>query len=198
MPVSQRGYASRPERDPSARRASPLARLALLLAVVSAGAGASVAQNTGEYQVKAAFLYNFTKFVDWPPEALASSSDPFTLCVYGDNALFDPLKEIVKGKTTNDRTLAVKQVTSISAARGCQVLFVGARDEDRAPGVLSGLRELSVLTVGEVPDFTRQGGVINFFVESNRVRFVINLAAAERAHLKISSKLLSLATVVRY
>lgn len=161
------------------------------------GAGPGAAQ-TGEYQVKAAFLYNFTKFVDWPPETFSSPSDPFTLCVYGDTPLADPLREIVKDKTTNDRGLAVKRVTTAAAARGCEALFIGATDEDRVPGILSGLQGSSVLTVGEVPDFTRQGGVINFFTESSRVRFVINIAAAERAHLKISSKLLSLATVVGY
>jgi YfiR/HmsC-like len=163
-----------------------------------AGAAASPAQTPGEYQVKAAFLYNFTKFIDWPPEALASPSDPFVLCVYGNNPLLDPLKEIVKGKNTEGRDFAVKRVTTISGARSCQVLFVGAGDEESVPGILSGLQGSSVLTVGELPDFPRQGGVINFFMESSRVRFVINIAAAERARLKISSKLLSLATVVRY
>lgn len=183
----------------AARRPARRACLALLLAIGLAGAGGpSAAQTTGEYEVKAAFLYNFSKFIEWPADVFSTRSDSFTLCVYGENPLGETLKEIVKGQVLDGRSFAVKRVASVSAARSCQTVFVGATDEDRVPGLLAGLQGCRVLTVGEVPDFTRQGGVINFYVESNRVRFVINLAAADRAHLKVSSKLLSLATVVRY
>lgn len=130
-------------------------RLALLLPTLLADAGLMAAQTTSEYQVKAAFLYNFTKFIEWPPGAFASPSDPYALCVYGESPLEDNLKEIVKGKNLDGREFAVRRVTTAIVARSCQVLFVGAADEDRVPGLLAGLQGCSVLAVGELPEFTR-------------------------------------------
>jgi len=155
------------------------------------------AQSVSEYQVKAAFLYNFAKFVEWPPNLFNDPRDPFVLCVAGDDPFGNLLDGIVLGKTANGHPLAVRRLRREREARSCQILFVSSSERNRLRPVLKSLRGASVLTVGETDGFAQEGGMINLTLEDNRVHFEINVAAAERAGLKISSKLLSLARVVR-
>jgi hypothetical protein len=155
------------------------------------------AQSLSEYQVKAAFLYNFAKFVEWPPNLFNDPRDPFVLCVAGDDPFGNLLDGIVLGKTANGHPLAVRRLRREQEARSCQILFVSSSERNRLRPVLKSLRGASVLTVGETDGFAQEGGMINLTLEDNRVHFEINVAAAERAGLKISSKLLSLARVVR-
>ncbi|MGH9582879.1 MAG: YfiR family protein [Bryobacteraceae bacterium] len=146
-----------------------------------------------EYALKAAFLYNFAKFVEWPAEAFSSPSAPLVLCTYGNNRVGDALQDIVKEKTIDGRTLAVREIGNAVGSKGCQVLFVGAavsRDEE---SILASVRNEDVLVVGETPEFAQNGGAINFVVRGNRLRFIVNLSATDTARLKLSSKLLSLA-----
>jgi hypothetical protein len=174
-------------------------RLAVALAAVLlglAGWGRAAGASDFEYEIKAAFLYNFAKFVEWPPEAFPQASTPVSLCVFGDDPFDGSLDTVVRGETLNGRHLAVRRPRDVQEARECQVLFIGAAEKGRAPEALSALRGTSVLTVGEGKDFLDQGGVIRLFLEQNRVRFDINLDAAERNHLKISSKLLALARTI--
>jgi hypothetical protein len=147
-----------------------------------------------EYEVKAAFLYNFAKFVEWPPEAFPLSSTPVALCVYGDDPFGGSLDTVVRGETLNGRRLVVRRLRDLPQARECHVLFLG--EKVRGAEVVAALRGVSVLTVAESRDFLDQGGMIRFVVEENRVRFDINLDAAEKNRLKISSKLLRLAREV--
>lgn len=151
------------------------------------------AQTVSEPALKAAFLYNFAKFVEWPPEIFAGASDSMVLCTYENNAVGDALKEIVKGRTINGRRLAVLEIRNIAASKACQMLFVGAAAGRNEDSILTAIGNGSILVVGETRGFAQRGGAINFVLQDDRLRFVINLGATDRARLKLSSKLLSLA-----
>jgi hypothetical protein len=142
-----------------------------------------------EYKVKAAYLYNFVKFVAWPPRA---ASGPLVLCVAGRNPFGDALSDTVQGESVDGRPIVVRII--LEPDPGCHVVFVpnGAA----APAYLRAARGVPVLTVGETPDFLMQGGVIDFVVDGGKVRFDINTEAASRAELKISSRLLQVARKV--
>jgi hypothetical protein len=169
--------------------------MALLLAgACQAGAEANVID---EYSVKAAFLYNFAKFVDWPAQTYKTSSDPISVCVLGENPFGGALEESVAGKSIEGRGLTVRSVRDTVHANGCQILFIGSSEKKRWRSILEELRPCGVLTVGETEEFIASGGVISFKLDGGRVRFQINVVAAEKGKLRISSKLLSLAEVVR-
>jgi hypothetical protein len=150
-----------------------------------------------EYQVKAAFLYNFAKFVEWPPGTFAASTDPIGICIIGENPFGSTLESMVQGKKIGGRPFAVRSLTDIQFAKRCQILFIGAGEWKRARLVLDAVKGSPVLTVGETGDFTASGGVIAFQLEGPRVRIQIALEPAERAKLRISSKLLSLAEIAK-
>lgn len=150
-----------------------------------------------EYQVKAAFLYNFAKFVQWPPGAFASSTDPIGICIVGQNPFGPALENMVRGKMVGDRAFVVRQLADTQQAKGCQILFIGAGEWKRVRALLDVLKGAPVLTVGETDDFTSAGGVIAFQLEGPRVRIQIAPEWAERAKLRISSKLLSLAEIAK-
>jgi hypothetical protein len=150
-----------------------------------------------EYRVKAAFLYNFAKFVEWPPETFQSPTDPLVICTLGYDPYRRALEETVRDKTIQGRTFSVRQVSDVEQANTCQIFFVSAAESKRAAAMLPRLKTTGVLTVGEAEGFAASGGVINFKTENGRVRFEINVTAAERAKLRISSKLLSLVQIVK-
>lgn len=147
--------------------------------------------STIEYQLKAAFLYNFAKFVQWPTEASGGSIDSFTLCVSGEEP-FRIMHQYLAGKRVRGHLIAVRAVDSSAEASGCHLLFVSAASVQlqRALPRVSG----PVLTVGETGDFIRSGGMINLVRSDNRLRFEISRSVGERAGLKFSSQLLKLAT----
>jgi hypothetical protein len=171
-----------------------------LVAVVVAGMLLSArahSQVMDEYQVKAAFLYNFAKFVEWPPDAFKTPQDPILVCVLGHNPFGGSLEEAIHGKSIEGRAFAFRQVSDAEEARACQILFVSSSDGRRFRSLAGSLRPAGILTVGETQGFASGGGVINFKLEDGRVRFEINVEAAEHAQLHISSKLLSLAQIVK-
>jgi len=147
-----------------------------------------------EYGLKAAFLFNFAKFVDWPPAAFEPAA-PFTLCVFGDDPFGAVLDSTVAGEAVAGRPIAVRRGTRIADLKGCHILFVSRAERGRLPEVLAAVRGGNALTVGESDGFLADGGMIRFYLEANKVRFAVNLAAVERSPLKISSKLLRLARV---
>ena len=155
------------------------------------------AQMIDEYQVKAAFLYNFAKFVEWPPEAFKTSRDPIRICVLGHNPFGGFLEEAIHGKSIEGRAFVFRQVSGTEEATGCQILFIGSSDTRRFRSLAQSLKPAGILTVGETQGFASDGGVINFKLEDGRVRFEINVDAAEHAQLHISSKLLGLAQIVK-
>lgn len=157
----------------------------------------SLAQNYNETEVKAAFLYHFIGYVEWPARAFDSPASPFVVGVLGKSAVLDALREAVRGKSVQGRAVTVRQVQIGQELRQCHLLFIPAPEMRNLSRVLEVLGEAPVLLVGESEGFTQRGGIINFFLEQNKLRFEINPDAAKRVSLNISSKLLRLARVVR-
>lgn len=149
-----------------------------------------------EYEVKAAFLYNFGKFVEWPSAAFPNTGEYLVIGVLGENPFGTILDEAISGKTIQGKKLVVKRFTRVKDALNCHILFISSSEESRLTEILTTLANTSVLTVGEMQEFARRGGMIRFRMENNKVRFEINLAATERAGLTVRSQLLKLATVV--
>jgi hypothetical protein len=154
----------------------------------------NVPQGPSEYQVKAAFLYNFVKFVDWPATP-AEQEGPIELCVLGKDPFAGALERVVDGKTVNGRPLVIRRIGDIATVRTCHVLFVSASEAARVTEILKAARAGSVLTVSEIDRFSERGGIITFLMEGQRVRFRINPKMAAAAGLRISSKLLQLAVI---
>jgi hypothetical protein len=149
-----------------------------------------------EYQVKAAFLLNFAKFVEWPDAVSHRASMPFIVCILGEDPFGTDLTSIVAGQSVRGQSIRVRFYRYGDDLSACQVLFVSASEQSRLEHLLVSLRGTSMLTVSDMEGFAEAGGVMQFVIEDSRVRFVINLAAAERARLQISAKLLALARVV--
>ncbi|HJR61300.1 MAG TPA: YfiR family protein [Vicinamibacterales bacterium] len=145
-----------------------------------------------EHDVKAAFLFNFTRFVEWPagrPEA----TEPFRLCVLADDVTAKAVERTMKGESVQGHPARIVVPQSAQEARFCQILFVGRSEMDRAAPLLSAVRDLPVLTVGDADRFVAGGGTIQFVLDQGRVRFDVNLESAKRAGLTISSRLLRVA-----
>jgi hypothetical protein len=140
-----------------------------------------------EYEIKAAFLYQFTKFVDWPQQA-----GEFNLCTDGHDPFGNILNDL-ENETVGARPIRVFRSANIHKLDSCQVVFIGSEQQERVERILGGLRGKKVLTVGEAPQFLEKGGVIKFVRRQNKIHFEISQENAERAGIKISSKLLSLA-----
>jgi hypothetical protein len=150
-----------------------------------------------EYPLKALFLYNFGSYIEWPAESFASPQAPFVIGVLGSAPLENTLKELAATKTIAGRRIVVEQFGSAESVKPCQILFVARNvNPQQQRAALEKLRNQYVLIVGESQGFAGQGGSVNFFIESNKVRFEINPESAKQRHLKISSKLLSLAKIV--
>ena len=146
-----------------------------------------------EYQVKGAFLLNFTKFVDWPPQAFQEPGAPIAICILGQNPFGPLLDRAAQQTVVANRAVSVRQVADGQQASQCQVVFMGASERKHWRAWLEALRGSSVLTVGESEGFLTNGGVVNFKLDGDRVRIEISTEAADRAGLHISAKLLSLA-----
>ena len=147
---------------------------------------------TREYRLKAAFLYNFAKFVEWPAEALSDEKATFILGVLGENDPFGPALESIRGKTVRGKILTIKRFEGLQDLAACHILFIASSEKEQLEEALEFLEGSSVLTVGEMERFAEMGGIINFVVKKNRLRFEINLDAGRRAGLEISSQLLNL------
>jgi len=148
-----------------------------------------------EYQVKAAYLANFAKFVEWPPGAITDDS-PIPVCVAGQDPFGPALDSAVSGESVRGHPLVVRRIGDMRDVNGCRVLFVPSNEALIESAVVSAER-MPLLTVSDAPDFLKRGGMIKFVLDSNRVRFEINLAAAKTAGLNLSSELLRVATAVR-
>ena len=169
--------------------------IALMLSVPLV-CGSAQPEELTEYQVKAAFIYNFAKFVEWPAEAFADGNAPLRVCVLGENPFGQELMRVVNGKKIGNHELLVSNFAEPQMAKGCHVLFVSSSERGRIAQVLEAMRRANVLTVGEHGDFLRHGGIIRFVLDEGKVRFEVNLSASEKARVKISSKLLTLARAV--
>ena len=192
---------NRPPRPPRGRAALAtlprFARLALgLLLLLLAGHQPARPQENSpsEYQVKAAFLFNFGKFVEWPSGAFTNASDPLVIGVYGANPFHHDLEQLVAGKQIGGHPVAVRQITSLAALKECRVVFLNTPDARQAAEIFAALGQAPTLTVTEnLPHFQTSKFMINFSVADGRIRFEINQDTAQLCGLKISSKLLTLA-----
>lgn len=159
------------------------------------GAPIGRAEAPREYQLKAAFIYNFVQFVDWPSGAFPDRTAPFVLATVGDDPFQGALDRAVSGKAVGGHALVVRHFARGPDVKGCQLLFVPEGQEEQFAAALQKLASAPVLTVGETEGFARQGGMIRFYEEDNRLRFEINPAAAQKVGLRISSRLLKLARI---
>lgn len=172
-----------------------LATLMLALLPGLASSGATEQLTSGEYQVKAVFLLNFAKFVQWPATAFTSEPGSIVLGICGDDDFGDALSAI-EGKTAGGRRLVVRRLGQGGNLQGCHLLFISASEKWRLQQILAELAGQPVLTVGDMDHFAEQGGIISLRNEETRIKLTINLAAAQQAGLKISSQLLKIATIV--
>lgn len=143
-----------------------------------------------ENQVKAAFLYNFPKFIELP------GSDTLTLCIIGNDQMGDAMGSL-DGQITAGKRLIVKRVNSMNEISACQILFVPSSQQSNLDSIINYTRQKQILTVGDTPGFSKKGVMVNFYTEDNRVKIEINMDATEQSKLKISSKLLKLARIIR-
>ena len=150
-------------------------------------------QQPSEYELKAAFLFNFAKFVEWPPDAFADSNSPIVIGVLGKNVFGDSLKKIINDRKVNNRSFKFLNLESASQATNCQILFINSAEKNDYAKIIGSLHNASVLTVSEADGFLKAGGMINFLIEGKNIRFQISDEAAKKGRLKVSSKLLSLA-----
>lgn len=175
--------------------------LVLWLALVTQTAipqfAAAQAESAGEYELKAAILYNLTRFVEWPPTAYANPQAPTILCILGRDPFGESLSTIVAKQAPNSRPVQIHHVRSDKEVGGCHVLYISSSERKQVSQILSTAAGSNVLTVGEIGQFAARGGMIQFGLEEKEVRFDVNLDAALRAGLKISSRLLVLARVVK-
>lgn len=150
-----------------------------------------------EYAIKAAFLYHFSTYVEWPPEDFPADGEPFVIGVYRSDPFGGALAQIARSKKVAGREIVVRLIQSPESVDGCQILFVPESvPAEEQIALLRELRGKAVFLVGESPDFVVRGGDVQFYVENNKVRFAFAAGAAKRQDLKVSSKLLSLAKIV--
>jgi len=175
-----------------------LARWLCLLWLALTGAG-SLAQDAPltEADLKAAFLYNFAKFVDWPNDAFASDQSPIVVGIYGDDEFIATLRTLLQDKKAHSRGFSVRKVANGAEARNCQLLFFREPETRKLSVILDSIRRLPILTVGESSEFLDLGGMLNLFFEDKQLRFEVNPGPAETAKLNISSQLMRLAKHVR-
>jgi hypothetical protein len=150
-----------------------------------------------EYQVKATYLYNFSRFVQWPANATAAQGDTFAICVIGEDPFGSALDMILSGETIDGKNVVAKRVLKPQEAVNCRVLYISPSEDSRLKVILVGLGKAGVLTVSDIPQFSQRGGMIQFVMEGNKIRFEVNLTSAQDAGLILSSDLLKVAAAVR-
>jgi len=179
------------------RNASSAARISaalISLALLAAGLSAQTPKPT-EYEVEAAYLSNFGRFVQWPARTAAGES--FYVCVLGQDPFGPALDAALKGESIGNAPMAAKRLATPEDAAGCRILFISSSKKAQLQAILTTLAPMNVLTASDVSDFTKSGGMIQFVLDGNRVRFEINLSAAQKAGLSLSSELLRVAVAVR-
>jgi hypothetical protein len=170
-------------------------RARVLCLVLTLLAGGTPHAAAPEYQVKAAFLFNFARFVEWPTPAMAASP-AFRICVVGDDPFGPLLSETLSGKTVHERPIQVDHPATTTDILACHIAYIAPSESSQLPRLLAAIAGRSVLTVGETTEFASRGGMIGMHLEDNKVRFDVNAEAAQQAGLRVSSQLLKLAVRV--
>jgi hypothetical protein len=169
-----------------------------LVAVLFAGALKSPGQTAAskEYQIKAAFLFNFAQFVDWPPDAFTNASEPFCIGIVGDDPFGAVLDETIQGEKVNGHPLVIQRYRDGEEVKDCQILFISRSEHDHLDQILADLKGKSVLTVADQDGFLKKGGIIRFVTEQNKIHLRVCPDTAKTAGLTIRSKMLRLAEIV--
>lgn len=176
-------------------RCSLAAALALLSALLLLAPRAEAAPEK-EYQVKAAFLFNFAQFVHWPDSLFRDKGSPLVLGILGEDPFESYLDEVVRGEKVNGHPIKVARYRSVDQVKDCHILYIGASEERRSADVLAALGRKQILTVGESDLFPRRGGMVSMVNRQGRIRLSVNLQAIQASDLGVSSKLLQLAEIV--
>jgi hypothetical protein len=154
------------------------------------------AQSASVSAVRAAFVYNFAKFTQWPPDAMSKAA-PVVVCVMDDPGVADALEELAKGRTVGDHALAVRRTQPQDSLRPCSLLYASRLNAKRAIELVEMLKHSAVLTISDYGEFAQLGGMANFFFDNGKIRFEVNVQSIQRARLQVSSKLLTLGRIVR-
>jgi hypothetical protein len=147
-------------------------------------------------EIRAAFVFNFAKFTEWPPQTFADSATPILVCFLGSEDVRSAFQNISAGKPVNGRSVFVREVKPAGDVHDCQIVYIDSPNEALRAGVIRNARQSSALVIGTSEDFLARGGMIKLFVESNRMRFDVNVGATGRIKIHLSSKLLALARSV--
>jgi hypothetical protein len=150
-----------------------------------------------EYEIKATYLYNFGRFVQWSASAVAVKGDSFPICVFGQDPFGSILDSTLSGESIGGKTVVAKRVSKPQEALDCRILYISASEDSRLKEILTGLDKAGVLTVSDIPQFSQRGGMIQFVLVGNKIRFEVNLTSAQDAGLTLSSDLLKVAVAVR-
>jgi YfiR/HmsC-like len=187
-----------PKHGRAISKAARVATMAVVMLGRWCGMQAEAGQSgaSSEYAVKAAFLYHFAQFVEWPDAAFRDASSPLVYCTIGADPFDGTLETTLKGKTIGARAIEVRHAKQAGELQGCHLVFVGDGQKKQIPAVVAELHAAPVLIVGESEKFVEEGGTIGFVLEENKVRFEVNLGAAEKSGLRINAKLLALAKSV--
>jgi len=177
-------------------KTSPAAWLVMLALLLSGAQDLSAQPVSQEYQVKAAFLYNFSQFIEWPASVLPGTQSPLVIGVLGEDPFGGYLDELVRGERVSNHPLVVRRFRQVGEIQTCHILFVSQSETKQLDQIFAYLKGRNILTVGDAENFAIRGGMIRFITENNRIRFKINLAAARAANLTISSKLLRAAEII--
>jgi hypothetical protein len=191
-------------RVPGDRATRPVLSLRpLLIAVTAACAFLAIpvlhAQNPRptDFQVKATYLYNFGRFIEWPRKVAAAQGGSFTVCVLGQDPFGPSLDATLGGETIGGKTVVAKRISSAEESGDCQILYLSLTDDSRLNKIIADLDKKAVLTVSDMSQFVKRGGMIQFVLEGKKVRFEVNLTATQHAGLTLSSELLKVATAVK-
>lgn len=168
-----------------------------LVYLLFVGSSAFGQQKPSEYQVEAAYLYNFGRFVEWPSKVTTTRTDSFTICVLGEDPFGRALDVTLAGEMIGNQKVAARRISSPGDSVDCRILFISSSEANRLNKIIDALDNSAVLTVSDIPQFSRHRGMIQLVLEENRIRFEVNLTATQHAGLTLSSELLKLATAVR-
>ncbi len=171
--------------------------LALVALVLSLPGASAETAPSKEYLVKAAFIFNFTQFVEWPQEAFPDADAPIRIGILGDDPFGEAMEDTVRGETVRHRRLEVERARHVEDLKDCHLLFIARSEKSHAAEILASLGNAPVLTVSDFEDFAERGGVIGFYRDGQRIRFRINPDAAVQRGLKVNSQLLSLGKIVK-
>ena len=171
-------------------------RIALILLFTCLTKLFSQPGSTPQAEVKAVFLYNFSQFVEWPANLFSTPNEPFVIAILGENPFGPYLEETIRNEKMNGHPLVIKYFTQPEEMKGCHILFINKKNLSQLSQTLTALKNRSVLTVSDSPAFAQNGGMIQFFIENNKVKFEVNMEAVKDANLSISSKMLRLAQIV--